>query len=262
MTDPSEETAFESPMDLRLRVIGVMLEPALTLACIMRLPLADVTQLVRTTYVRIGKSRGLSVRALAKRYGVAPNTIQSISNVLRDHELPDRFGAAVTRRRSIVAHLTSHPRSTRAAVHGLHPESTASEMDEALEHLVDEGMIHVDEDKVRLAKTHLCIARDDAEHRLDSLRQMAETFCKVVYRRFFHPPVDGEAYGRVFTFACIPEELVGLREETYLRMSQAIRAADARATSGDEGASASAMLVYVQEPEDPLYRGRRRASAE
>lgn len=252
------EPPFDSPMDLRLRVIGVMLEPALTLACIMRLPLSDVTQLMRTTYVRIGRARGSSIRALAKRFGVAPNTIQSISNVLRDHGLAERFGAAVSRRRAIVQHLTLQPDSTRAAIYALDADSRPADMDDALEHLREEGIIHVEGDRVTLAKPHLLIARKDPLHRLDSLRQMAETFSKVVYRRFFHPPIEGEAYGRVFTFACSPQDLVALREEAYVRLSQSIRAADARATNRADGVIASVMLVVVQEPDDALYRTRKK----
>lgn len=255
----TEEAVFESPMDLRLKVVGVMMEPALTLAGILRLPLADVTQLVRTTYVRIGKRRGASVRALAKRFGVAPNTIQAIANVLRDHDLPDQFGAAVTRRRIIVQHLSEQPESSAEIVRTLDPSSSPDEMDEALDQLRQDGMVHVEEEAIGLAKQHLSIARGDPLHRLDSLRQMTETFCKVVYRRFFNPPNPGEAYGRVFTFACAPEDLVAIREDTYLRLSSAVRAADERATAKGNGRISSAMLVFVEEPDDPVYLGRKRS---
>ncbi len=249
---------FESPFDLRLKVIGVMLEPALTLACIMRLPLSDLTQLVRTTYVHIGKSRGLSVRALAKRFHVAPNTIQAIARVLRDHALPESFGAQVTRQRAIVQHLTEQQTATIKALLKLMPDADTAEMNDALDQLVAEGVVVVEKNRAKLGKHHFSIARKDAEHRLDSLRQMAEAFCQVVYRRFFQPANDGEAFGRVFTFAVTPEELASLREEAYLRSSSAVRSADAAATAKGGGVTASLLLVVVQEPDDPFYQGARR----
>jgi hypothetical protein len=253
----SKKEPFESPFDLRLKVIGVMLEPALTLACIMGLPLADLTQLVRTTYVHLGKSRGLSVRALAKRFGVAPNTIQAIATVLRDHALPESFGAQVTRQRAIIQHLADRGSSTVKRVLRLLPDTEADEMQSALDQLVQEGAVVSDRNRVSLGKQHFSIARKDAEHRLDSLRQMTEAFSQVVYRRFFQPAREGEAFGRVFTFAVTPALLKAIREEAYMRTSSSVRSADAAATAKGGGVTASMLIVVVQEPDDPFYQSRR-----
>ena len=254
-----DEPPFESPFDLRLRIIGVMLEPALTLGCIMRVPLADLTQLVRTTYVRIGKTRGLSVRAMARRFGVAPNTIQAISNVLRDHELPERFGVGITRQRAIVAALMEHGgeipiRDLRRALEGCADE----EVVDAVDRLEEEGIVEKRGRKVGLAGPHFNIARKDAEYRLDSLRALAETFCQVVFHRFFQgtEPSDA-ALGRAFRIRCSEEDFARLKEELYEHAFEVCQRYDERAAEGEDAVGATVMLMVTKPPEQIAYWGRR-----
>lgn len=247
--------------DLRHEVIAVLLEPALTLACIARVSLPDLVSLVRGTYVRVGRRRGLSVRGMAKRFGVAPNTVQAIANETKAHGPLGNLGDKIAHRRAVVELLTERGEMRARDVAAAIPICKRSQVDEALAFLVDDGMVCRARGRVKLSRHHLCIARGDQSHRLDSLRQFLEAHTQVVYRRFFATASDAVAYARVFTFGVKRTELEALREETYLRLSSLVRNADLSTSPEDpDHTSASATLVFVETPTDAFFRSCKRDS--
>src|SRR5690606_34288846 len=68
-----------SPVDVRVRVVEVALTPALVLARVMALPLDDLQHLVATAYFREARARGLSFRAIARRFGKSLRTVTHLA---------------------------------------------------------------------------------------------------------------------------------------------------------------------------------------
>lgn len=68
-----------SPIDLRLQVVAIALDPALTLARIMALPLDDLQRLVATSYYREARRRKLTHSAIARRFKKSVRTIATLA---------------------------------------------------------------------------------------------------------------------------------------------------------------------------------------
>lgn len=249
--------ASSSRPDLRHEVIAVLLEPALTLACVAGVTLPDLVSLVRGTYVRVGRARGHSVRSMARRYGVAPGTIQAIANQLKAHGTLGGLGEKIAHRRAVVAQLTERGELRARDLATSTPGCRPAQVEEALARLVADKMVARERGRVRLLRHHLSIARsDDAADRVDRLRQLLEATTQVVYRRFFAPEGPGIGYARAFTFGVSRRELEALREETSIRLGQHVRRLGEAATPGDpDHTIGSIALVVVETPNDGPLRG-------
>src|SRR4029453_2963377 len=87
-----------SPLDLRLKVIAIVLEPALALARVLALPLDDLQRLVATGYFCEARTYGLSFRQIARRFD---KSLRTVTNLARSSsaDLPLRGGLRITLRR-------------------------------------------------------------------------------------------------------------------------------------------------------------------
>lgn len=243
-----------SPVDVRIRVVALALEPALSLARILALPLDDLHRLVDGGYFREVRSRGLSLPQIARRFGKSLRTVATLSQRARQDGTLLSGSDDIRRRRRLVAWLGRHGGATRAAARRHLGESDEQLVHDALDQLVAEGILTEHEGQVRVAAAHMDLLRSDIEHRLDSLSHFLTAVTHVIYRRFFLPPQRGEAFARVLTFSASPERLATLSEQTYARLKDEVVAVDAEATANGGSALASAVLGVVEIPHDVWWR--------
>lgn len=254
---------METALDVRLRAVLVLLEPALTLACILGVPMADVVHLAKHVYVHVGKRRGLSVRGMARRFDVVPATIQAFASEAREGKLPAALGASVTRRRSVVAELTDRGACTLAALAAAQPAERRDEVEEAVLRLVEAGIVGRDGEHFRLAQQCLSVSTTDVESRLDALRLYLEATTQLVYRRFFTTPrsLPGESFARVLRFGARSPRIAELRARLFDAVCADVLAADADLPDGAaEKVPASVLFAVTEEPRDAFFRNDRMGS--
>ncbi|MCB9621993.1 MAG: hypothetical protein H6723_01505 [Sandaracinus sp.] len=242
-----------SPVDVRLRVVAIALEPALTLARIAALPLDDLQRLVAAGYFRDARSRGLSFRAIARRFDKSLRTITNLSNLANEQGVPLQSSQRLTWRRQLVQLAASKrggvaEKSLLSSV----PDADAEALTEELVQLLDEGILERDGERVRVVARHLDLVQDDLAPRLESLRHFLRAVAAVAYRRFFVADPDAEAFARVLSFSASREQLATLRELAYGVLRERVFEADANA--GEDPARAVAVFALAEEPDDLAWR--------
>jgi len=251
------------PIELRLSVIGTLLEPALRLACVLKLPLEDVETLARSGYVRVAKERGLSVRAMARGFKCSPATITAIVARGRDRRLGAILGLDVDRKRKLVALGGESDFDHAAAMRALHePEEPVLQ---AIEELVEARILSREPDGRYRLQTGVVNYVDaaDASARLSGLRQLLEGVTALVHQRFFaHAP--GSAFVRALSFASRPTDFEGVRDDTYKVLEARVREADRIAEKGADGRASVAAFFVSEMSGDAVWtaktasrRGRR-----
>lgn len=238
-----------SPVDVRLRVVAIALEPALTLARIAALPLDDLQRLVTAGYFREARARGMSFRTIARRFDKSLRTITNMSRLANEQGLPLRTSDRITWRRRLVELAASRDGVSRDELLRAVPEADDEVLAEELDQLLGEGILEGDV-VVRPAGRHLDMVQDELAARLDSVRHFLRSVTATVYRRFFVVDPDAEAFARVLQFTARRERLRALRSQTYETLREGAFEADA------EGGDAHAMVAFcvVEAPEDPAWR--------
>src|SRR5262249_49683299 len=153
-----------------LRVIAVMLEPALRLAHFMAIPIDDLQELVADGYFREARFRGLSLRGIARRFGKSLRTVASLSRRATAHGLPMRESLRMKWRRQVVAYVAAKPNVSAQqigrAVRTAEPEMLSWE----LQQLVEAGLLLKKGRVFRVDVKHMNTVAKDFDARLDSLR--------------------------------------------------------------------------------------------
>ena len=240
-----------SPVDLRLQVLAVMLEPPLTLARIMALPLDDLQRVVATGYYREARRRKLTQAAIAKRFKKSLRTIATLAKEAEsDRPILARSEGAELRRRIVEA--ISKGEQTLESLQRRLPKAALS-VSEALDDLVDEGILERRGDRWVGVTRHFNVVHEEAEARLDSLRHFLGAVTKVVYSRFFNG--DGETgFARVLTFATETGSLHDEMKQRYADLRDAAIRLDGEA--GESAPHASVAMCYVEEPTDHHWKER------
>jgi hypothetical protein len=243
-------------VDVRVRVVAVALEPALLLARVMALPLDDLHHLVSVGYFREARARGMSLRAVARRFSKSLRTIATLSRTAGT-ALPALEGSRrIGLRRSIVARVAEQGAATAADLGGALPDTKPGDLREALEQLVAEGILELEGERYTVVVAHVSMVKADVDHRIDSLRHFLGAVTQVVYRRFFTNEPEAVALARVLTFAARREELAGLTESTYADLRKTVLEVDS-ASEGREGArQASVAVCFVEAPLDAHWKPR------
>src|SRR5262245_18869748 len=105
-----------SPIDLRLRMVALALEPGLTLARLSALPLDDLQALVATGYFRQWRARGLSLRGIARVLHKSLRTVATLSSEAGGDAEQLPAGERITLRRKLAARVAAHGPTGRAAL--------------------------------------------------------------------------------------------------------------------------------------------------
>lgn len=270
-----------SPIDVRLQVVALALEPGLALARLASLPLDDLQRLVAAGYFRDARARGWSFRAIAKRFDKSLRTVTNLSNLANEHGVPLESSQRLGWRRQLVHAVAARPEGlTERALFAAVPEASAEVLAEELAELIEEGILEreaLDDDvrgeargdvrgearggddaRVRVVARHFDLVQDELGPRLESFRHFLRAVAAVAYRRFFVRDDEAEAFARVLSFSSSRAELVGLRERSYAVLRDAAFAADAAAADADTDAhQAVAVFAVAEEPTDPAWRPRR-----
>lgn len=241
-------------LDVRLRAVLVLLEPALSLACMLGVSMADLVAFTKHAYVRAGLERGHSVRGLALRFDVAPATIQSFKTQAREGELAMALGVQMTRHREIVALLTRRGSVDVAEFEQSQSSERPEAMLDALADLVAVGIVERDGDRVRLHAPGLLeqgaqVAAEDDESRLDALRLFLDGVTAIVHRRFYTPPStrSGESFARAIRFGVRRTGLGAIRAGLFEAIKAAVLAADAELPDGVPDKTTATLLFAVAE---------------
>lgn len=236
-----------SPLDLRLRALAATLGPALALARAMALPLDDLVDIVEIGYFREARARGWSMRTIARKLGKSLRSITSLSQ--RARRGPDLLGRSeeIGRRRRAIA-LAGARRAI--AEDALLAELGGTVAEDTLAQLFEEGVLERDErGRVRVAAACVDLVRDDAAHRLDSLRHFLDGIRAAVHGRFFVYPPRG-AYARVITFSAPRGDVERIWEEVFEHLKARAIEADARAAEAAEPVQLS-VTISLAEPDAP-----------
>lgn len=245
-----------SPVDVRLRVVALLLEPGLTLARIMALPLDDLQALVTSGYFREARSRGLSFRAIARRFDKSLRTITNISKLAGEQGIPHETSDRVTWRRRLAGVVASRGPVGVAEALGAVPNADRDVLEDELAHLLEEGVLERDGDVLQTAAAHLDLVQEELAPRLDSLRHFLGAATQVAYRRFFAPDAEAEAFARVFTFSATRDDLRRLREAAYELIRDRVFEADGRAEHADDAVTATVSFCAVEAPADHAWKPR------
>ncbi len=266
-----------SPIDVRLQVVALALEPGLALARLASLPLDDLQRLVAAGYFRDARARGWSFRAIAKRFDKSLRTVTNLSNLANEHGVPLESSQRLGWRRQLVHAVAARPEGlTERALFAAVPEASAEVLAEELAELIEEGILERDgrdddspgetrggeargdDARVRVVARHFDLVQDELGPRLESFRHFLRAVAVVAYRRFFVRDDEAEAFARVLSFSSSRAELVALRERSYAVLRDAAFAADAAADADTHDAhQAVAVFAVAEEPTDPAWRPRR-----
>lgn len=235
-----------SPIDLRLRLIALALEPGLTLARQCALPLDDLQTLVATGYFRQWRARGLSLRGIARVLHKSLRTVATLSSKAGDEGGLHDAGERITLRRKLAARVGARGPLERAGLVASVRGVRRADVDTEIAQLLDEGVFALAQGKISLATQYLDLVGEDVERRFDSLRHFLEAVTQVIYQRFVAGDPSAVALARVLSFRASPAELAELRDAQYTSLRDAVVAADSRA--GEDAREASIAYCISETP--------------
>ncbi|WP_169791740.1 hypothetical protein [Sandaracinus amylolyticus] len=240
-------TTPDTTLELKVAVLRASLGPALQLARAMALPVQDLLDVVELEYFRAMRGDGLSLRALAPRFGRSLRTLATLSRRAQrqDGAIARGSFALETMRLVLLALSRRGPRSASAIARSVRGRS-AEEIDRALEALSALGLVERDGERFAARAAHF--QRIDARpaHRVESLRHFLAPIGDVILRRFLRDERGGEAFARVLTFRASPEALTALREKHYAALRDDVVAIDASAAE-DAGVASIAWCSVSEE---------------
>jgi hypothetical protein len=239
-TEPSPA----SPIDLRLRVVALSLEPGLTLARLSGLSLDDLQSLVSTGYFRQFRARGLSLRGTARAMHKSVRTVATLSRKAGAEGTLSALGKRIAWRRKLLARLAEVGQLERKKLAGSVRGEPRAEVDAEIQQLLDEGVLTLAGGSLALAVKYLGLVDKDVDARLDSLRHLLDGVTQTIHQRFFGD--DSIALARVLTFRADLEQLIALRDRAYAALRNDVVAADAAASS--EARSATVAFCISEAP--------------
>ena len=233
-----------SVVDVRLRLIAVALEPALALARVSAVPLDDLQTMVTVGYFRELRTRGMTLRAIARRMHKSLRTVAGLSQ--RAAQQRDLLGGSerLRWRRKLVAQVGKHPRASLARLQRALPKVARAELEEELKQLAAQGIVKLSERGAELSADVMTMVSDQLEPRIDSLRHFLDAVTQVIYRRFWTADPEHEAFARVLSFRVEPEEFARLRTAYYESLRNAAIKADGNA--GESAVDVSAAVCFVR----------------
>ena len=244
-------------LDHKLRIVELSLEPALTLARAMALPLDDVLALTESVYFRLHQQRGLSFTAIAQRLGKSRRTIATLAQKAKGRG--ETESDQLTLRRLVLQKLAAHGPSTLAELKRRSPGRKLDALKEALDTLQASAMVQQADGRYRVATSTFSLLGQDWEQRQASLQQFLQAVTDVVYQRFFALDGASSAFARVLSFRSTAARLKALGEEHYTALRQQVVDADAEQERRDrdgaeDGRNVSVALFFAEEPTAPPLR--------
>lgn len=241
-------SAAVSPIDVRLRVIALALEPGLVLARIAGLSLDDVQALTATGYFREMRSRGYSLRAIARRFSKSLRTVATLSKQASEQGSFAQLGERMTVQRKLVAHIARHAGATRSHLPRALGTTDTEAVHQATEQLIEDGIVIDESGKLRVVASLLMLTGSTLDQRLDSVRHFLDACTQTLHQRFFVAGSDDNAFARVLSFTATPEDLRRLGAEHYEALKNDVVEADARASSATDAVQAAMVFGYVRSP--------------
>lgn len=244
----SKPPAALSPIDLRLRVIALALEPGLTLARLSGLPLDDLQALVATGYFRQWRARGLSLRGIAARLHKSLRTVATLSARAGADGTLTALSKRIGWRRKLVARVAEAGRYDRRQLAAIIRGERRAEVEREIAQLVEEGILAEQADSVSVAVQYLSLVDDNVEARLDSLRHFLDAATHVIFQRFVAGDGSAVALARVLSFRAERDDLVALRDHAYAAIRDRVVAADAQAGATARAASVAFCVSEIPAP--------------
>lgn len=235
-----------SPVDLRLRVVALALEPGLTLARLSGLSLDDLQSLVATGYFRQWRARGLSLRGTARVMHKSLRTVATLSQKAGAEGTLSPLGKRIGWRRKLLARVAESGKIDRKKLIAIIRGEPRAEVDAEVQQLLDEGLLAVARDSIVLAVKHVRVLDSDIDARLDSLRHFLDAVTQTVHQRFFGD--DALALARVLTFRADLARLVELRDTSYAALRDRVVAADTDAGREARGATVAFCISETPTP--------------
>jgi hypothetical protein len=235
-----------SPIDLRLRVVALALEPGLTLARLSGLSLDDLQELVATGYFRQWRARGLSLRGTARAMQKSVRTVATLSQKAGTAGALSPLGKRIAWRRKLLARVAEARAIDRKKLIAIVRGEPRAEVDAEVQQLLDEGLLALSQGVIVLAVKQVRLLDQDLDARLDSLRHFLDAVTQTVHQRFFGD--DAIALARVLTFRADAARLAELRDKTYAALRDGVVAADGEASAEARGATVAFCIGETPTP--------------
>lgn len=241
--------AGASPVDVRLRVVALMLEPALALAHGMALPMRDLVDLVEQGYFREARGRGLSMRAIARRFDSSLHTVTRLAKESADTPVLLAASERMTVRRRVVLALAAQGGATRSELGRKLRSVAADDLDDALASLAESGVVTSSGERWGVHASHLSLVGPGLEQRLDSVRHLLGAVGEAVRARFFQPEGSRFSLPRVLSFAASRAALEREASAMYAAVKEQVTELDAHASTARDAAQAQLVFVVIEKPD-------------
>lgn len=243
-----------SPLDLRLKVVGLMLEPAVRLARVISLPLDDLHELATVAYFREARQHGMSFRMIARRFDKSVRTITYLAQRASVDGRALDLSQRLTWRRKILELIMNEPGVRADDLSGRLVGAPEGVLDAECGELLEDGTLENHDGVLSIAKHHLDMVSSDPEKRIDSLRHFLTTVTAVIYRRFFEPTPEAEAFARVLTFRANHGKVGELRDALYEQIRGQVFSADDADGTDSNAAAASLSFCIAELPTDARWQ--------
>lgn len=229
-----------------MRVLEILLEPAMAFARLLRLSFDDVERLAAGAYYRELRKRGLSLRAIAKRTDRSLRYVAKLAKNQTSREAGNASNVRLDRWRAILGFMLKRGSSVSL----IELQKEFGDVADDLEGLFATGIVRRESEQLQIAGSHFDMAHPDIEHRLDGLRRMLETFGAATYKRFVRTQAEDEAFGRVLSFRISHGRLLELRSTWYEQLRRAVITADAEFEATPSAIDASVCVCFVEHVPD------------
>lgn len=224
------------------RVLFSLLGVIAKTSTLLGISLKDLTSLVRVVYFRELRSQGLSNADIASVLEVSERTVKNLSRELREsYSIPEQEHNLPV---EIEFMLWRAPMS-RARLHQVLRAHAASDIDDALERLLAEERIVLDDALAtpvyRPTMSVNALLGPDWVKRIGALNSLVGNLFDTVRQRFFEE--DERAFARTLSFTILPEKLEALTQMFWNQMVPTISELD-QESHEDERAHGIKMTLF------------------
>jgi hypothetical protein len=212
-------------LEYKQRIVYSLLRAAARVGLRLKLPLDQVTDLMRMAYFQEARERnGLELGDIAALFGKSLRTVASLHQRYRgDFFAPEHD---VQLRRQVAGYLNDGPR-TLGEIEAHFAPRTAIEIAAAVEDLVRERVVLEDGGRLRRnPEAHDFFSDSDIVARVDGLNRTMDVIAEGVFRRLLSATPDPAAAARSYVFAADPKTFESMLEKLLASIREQAIAAD------------------------------------
>lgn len=234
------------PDEFSRRILYSLLQPALELAADEGLELKELGHWAETGYFHVLRERGLKMREMSDLLSVSMRKVAGLSKQLKENFLAPEKEVALPRRIEFI--LWAEPLS-RSRLAQVMTDVDESELDEALEILLEEERITLnDDERYDIASPTRRIVGRTWMGKIDGLNNLMRSVYEVVQRRLFDD--DERAFARTLNLRVRPEDLERLHKLYEEEIWSELAALDEAARDHEDAVPIDFSVFWTPSDED------------